>query len=94
MTVYIVIRTHFINRRARVCTRIGAGKACDASRSGSTRKERNAVQRRFWCKPFGKVVWTAHCSVAPLAQGTTLCVATRLALHPSRPPSRALLFMK
>jgi hypothetical protein len=101
------IRTHFINRRARVCTRIGAGKgdagvsgdispacvtarACkpvralqggDASRSGSTRKERNAVQRRFWCKPFGKVVWTAHCSVAPLAQGPP-CAALTLIPSP------------
>ncbi|MGZ5780941.1 MAG: hypothetical protein ACXWIN_08300, partial [Burkholderiaceae bacterium] len=33
------------------------------------RKERNAVQRRFWCEPSGKMVWTAHCRVAALAQG-------------------------
>jgi len=44
---------------------------------------RNAVQRRFWCEPSGKVVWTAHCGVAALAQGATLC--KRRALHCIRP---------
>jgi hypothetical protein len=46
-------------------------------------KEHNAVQRRFWCQPSGKVVWTAHCRVAPLAQGPPC--ASRRALHCIRP---------
>jgi hypothetical protein len=51
-------------------------------RSGATARRRNTAGGLFLRLPAGFGREGTHCGVAALAQGTTLCGAPRLALHP------------
>jgi hypothetical protein len=87
-------RTHFINTNACVQARIETGNAYDGLDGVGYSLVADRSQSRFWLEPFGKGPWMAHRVVAPLAKGTALCVASRLALHPSRIPSHTLVLTK
>ena len=64
-----------------------ADRMLDAAtrRGGSTARSRNNAGGRQSGLPFGFGREGTHCVVAPLAQGGTLSVAARLALHPFSP---------